>query len=198
MFEVLRGYEPVADSAGTVYRPRVYSRVEAEGMWSGWLVFFPVPPGEPISSGRETTQPGYDAIVHWATTLSPVYLEGALHRALALQPEAALADDLARLYVTARGAREEAELAETSAELHELSADVARAEARLAERDANEYEATAASVEELAATTAAEAHESAARAAREDAAAAGRRKRMAKADGKAASAPPRRKAAKRK
>jgi hypothetical protein len=199
MFELLRGYEPVADAVGTFYRPRVYSRVESDGRWSGWLVFFPVPPGRVISSGRETTQPTFDALVRWATTLSSVYLEGALQRALALEPEAELVDDLAQLYVIASAAREEAAVAKTSAEAYEISADLARAQAEVAERDASEYEATAAAVEEADATTAAEAHESAARAARDDAAAASRRKRMAKADAKAAAAAtPRRASGKRK
>jgi hypothetical protein len=154
MFELLRGYEPVADSAGTLYRPRVYSRVETDGRWSGWLVLFSTTAGRVISSGRETTQQTYDALVHWATTLSPIYFEGALNRALTLQPEAALADDLARLYLES-DAQEESDLAKASADLHESAA-------------------------------------------REEAAGARRRKRMAKADAKAASKTPRRASATRK
>jgi hypothetical protein len=127
MFELLRGYEPVADSAGTLYRPRVYSRVETDGRWSGWLVLFSTTAGRVISSGRETTQQTYDALVHWATTLSPIYLEGALNRALTLQPEAALADDLARLYLES-DAPEEADLT-AAAEVDESAARAAREEA---------------------------------------------------------------------
>jgi hypothetical protein len=42
----------------------------------------PVDGGSAVRSGRETTQPNQTALVYWATGLSPVYLEGALHRAL--------------------------------------------------------------------------------------------------------------------
>ena len=37
---------------------------------------------EPVRSGRETTQPNRQDTVYWATGLTPVYLEGALDRAL--------------------------------------------------------------------------------------------------------------------
>lgn len=192
MFELVRGLEPVTDAAGVSYRARVYGRAEPGGRWSGWLVFFPVPPGPVISSGRETVQPSYDDLVRWGTSLSHVYLEGALRRALTLQPEAALADDLARLYLLAQDAREEAELAEASAKIHEISADVDRVRAGEAERSANEIAATAASVEEAEAAAVAKAHENAAELAREQAKIAGRRKQMAKAAATGKPATPRR------
>lgn len=51
-------------------------------MWEGWLEFVPAGGGEPIQSGRETTQPNRVDTEYWATGLTPIYLEGALERAL--------------------------------------------------------------------------------------------------------------------
>jgi hypothetical protein len=51
-------------------------------MWQGWIEFEPVGGGAPIRTPRETTQPNRVDAHYWATGLTPVYLEGALHRAL--------------------------------------------------------------------------------------------------------------------
>src|SRR4028119_221156 len=52
------------------------------GMWEGWIEFHPLlPPGQPVRTGRETTQPNRDALVYWASGLEPVYFEGAFSRA---------------------------------------------------------------------------------------------------------------------
>ena len=54
----------------------------ADGMWQGWIEFDPTGDGEPIRSQRETTQPNRKDTEYWASGLTPVYLEGALGRAL--------------------------------------------------------------------------------------------------------------------
>ena len=41
----------------------------------------------PVQSPRETTQPNLTDLNYWATGLTPVYLEGALARALASTEE---------------------------------------------------------------------------------------------------------------
>jgi hypothetical protein len=51
-------------------------------MWQGWIEFVPVGSGKAVRSPRETTQPNRADTLYWATGLTPVYLEGALHRAL--------------------------------------------------------------------------------------------------------------------
>ena len=51
-------------------------------LWQGWLEFEPLDGGETLRSPRETTQPNRTDSVYWATGLSPVYIEGALQRAL--------------------------------------------------------------------------------------------------------------------
>jgi len=55
-------------------------------LWQGWIEFLPVDDsGLPLRSPRETTQPNRTDTHYWATGLTPIYLEGALKRALAAQ-----------------------------------------------------------------------------------------------------------------
>jgi hypothetical protein len=51
-------------------------------MWEGWLEFIPQRGGDAVVGHVETTQPEREHLVYWATGLTPVYLEGALQRAL--------------------------------------------------------------------------------------------------------------------
>ena len=53
-----------------------------DGRWQGWIEFLPLGEGEPVRSSRETTQPNRRDTEYWASGLTYVYLEGALHRAL--------------------------------------------------------------------------------------------------------------------
>jgi hypothetical protein len=82
MAEVLLSFDaPVADESGT-YHARVVGRRADDEMWEGWLEFDPIDhPGETIVGPVETRQPEYEHLTYWATGLTPVYLEGALHRA---------------------------------------------------------------------------------------------------------------------
>ncbi len=81
MAEVLVSFEmPVADETGD-YAARAIGRQAADGMWEGWLEFTPMAGGEPIVGGVESRQPEREHLAYWATGLTPVFLEGALHRA---------------------------------------------------------------------------------------------------------------------
>lgn len=83
MAEVLVEFaEPVFDNAGATYAARACGTEAADGLWQGWIEFVPGDGGPVLRSGRETTQPNRQDAVYWATGLTPVYLEGALHRAL--------------------------------------------------------------------------------------------------------------------
>ena len=83
MAEVLVEFnEPVTDSEGNTYTARACGSEMVDGRWQGWIEFRPVDGGDPIRSGRETTQPNRADTLYWATGLTPVYLEGALERAL--------------------------------------------------------------------------------------------------------------------
>lgn len=74
--------EPVVAKGGAAFMARACGRETDNGMWQGWVEFLPLDGGEAIRSGRETTQPNRQDTAYWATGLTPVYLEGALDRAL--------------------------------------------------------------------------------------------------------------------
>lgn len=74
--------EPIQSKAGDVYIARAWGAPTSAGTWEGWIEFLPAGAGEPIQSGRETTQPNRTDTEYWASGLAPVYLEGALERAL--------------------------------------------------------------------------------------------------------------------
>ena len=79
------------DASGLWYRPRAYGQPQPNGMWDGWLVFFPADGGSPIAPpGPETTQSNMAALSDWAEVLSEVYLEAALDRAIALDEQPSL------------------------------------------------------------------------------------------------------------
>lgn len=83
MAEVLLEFaEAVTGENGKNYTARACGSEMADGKWQGWLEFVPLGDGEAIRSSRETTQPNREDTLYWATGLTYVYLEGALHRAL--------------------------------------------------------------------------------------------------------------------
>ncbi|PYR95083.1 MAG: hypothetical protein DMF84_03605 [Acidobacteria bacterium] len=74
--------DPVASPEGNNYTARACGAEMPDSGWQGWIEFLPLGIGEPIRSGRETTQPNRVDTLYWATGLTPIYLEGALRRAL--------------------------------------------------------------------------------------------------------------------
>ncbi|MEP6917093.1 MAG: hypothetical protein ABJC89_15685 [Acidobacteriota bacterium] len=74
--------EPVSAKDGRHYVARACGSETDTNLWQGWIEFLPGDGGEPVRSGRETTQPNRQDAEYWATGLTPVYLEGALDRAL--------------------------------------------------------------------------------------------------------------------
>ena len=83
MAEVLVEFsEPVMAKGGRLFVARACGSEMDSHLWQGWLEFLPANGGEAIRSGRETTQPNRQDTAYWATGLTPVYLEGALVRAL--------------------------------------------------------------------------------------------------------------------
>ena len=167
MLSLAHHYEELIATGGRTYRARVYGAVDADARWGGRIIFFPVGGGRAITTGRETTQSSLAQLTHWATGLTPTYLEGALARALALTPEAQMARELERL-------ERLEDSAEVRAETLERAAAAARTEAALAEsareRAEEGYLATVADVAEREA----EAHDAAAALSRNTAEAADR------------------------
>jgi hypothetical protein len=83
MGETLLQYQhTVTGPDGTVYEARACGSPMAGGTWQGWIEFIPIDGRPPVRSPRETTQPNRADTEYWATGLGPVYLEGALRRAL--------------------------------------------------------------------------------------------------------------------
>jgi hypothetical protein len=83
MAEVLARFaEPLTTTDGVQYRAQACAAPNANGLWEGWIEFFPADGSKPLRSQRETTQPNRTDAEYWATGLSEVYLEGALNRTL--------------------------------------------------------------------------------------------------------------------
>lgn len=60
---------------------RVHADPREDGMWEGWIEFW-TETGQRVVTGTETTQVSREAVAYWAGGLEPVYLEGALQRAV--------------------------------------------------------------------------------------------------------------------
>jgi hypothetical protein len=74
----------VTDPDGHVYLARAIGSPRRTGIWEGWLEFRPRGGGGQVRrTAVETTQPNLEAMRYWASGLEPVYLEGALERAIA-------------------------------------------------------------------------------------------------------------------
>ena len=89
MAEVLVEFsDPVMSEDGRTFIARACGSEMDDTRWQGWIEFVPFDGGHPVRSGRETTQPNRTDTAYWATGLTPVYLEGALERALNPLPRA--------------------------------------------------------------------------------------------------------------
>jgi hypothetical protein len=83
MDEVLAEFQKTTrDASGREYHARAWGRECADGHWEGWLEFIPLGGSDVLRTSRETTQPNRNDTAYWASGLEPVYLEGALRRAL--------------------------------------------------------------------------------------------------------------------
>lgn len=73
----------VRSPGGVSYLAQVYGRLRPDGNWEGWLEFrLENAVGTVLRTDRETTQPDEVTLAYWASGLEPVYLEGALLRAI--------------------------------------------------------------------------------------------------------------------
>ena len=83
MAEILVRFDEVLrTSDGAQYAARACGAPMGDGLWEGWVEFTTPNGGQPLRTARETTQPNRTDAEYWATGLTPVYLEGALERAL--------------------------------------------------------------------------------------------------------------------
>jgi hypothetical protein len=85
MVSVVRSIrEPLSTTNGGLYSVRICGRQRVDGRWEGWVEFESVD-GAVLRTPRETTQPKLSDLEYWAGGLAPVYLEGALNRAIAAE-----------------------------------------------------------------------------------------------------------------
>src|SRR4029453_14886146 len=166
MFEHIQQYGLI-DAGGIRYRPRAYGAPHPDGTWGGGLVFFPLGGGTAIAPpGPESTQSTVAALAVWAAGLTPVYLEGALARALRTAQQAPL---IARLKDAEYESLDRAERMEkaaavesTAGALDEPDPRTARADAERLRRERLSVEGALAAIEEEAAKVEANTHEEAA------------------------------------
>jgi hypothetical protein len=84
MAEVLRAFDTITltGSDGRSYRAQACGGPGGNGLWEGWIEFASIDGACAVRTARETTQPNRTDLAYWASGLSPVYLDGALRRAL--------------------------------------------------------------------------------------------------------------------
>jgi hypothetical protein len=83
MPELIHEYKNQVQSRnGVCYSVLAFGERRSDGNWEGWLEYRPEKAVGRTRTGRETTQPDRNALVYWASGLEPIYLEGALERAL--------------------------------------------------------------------------------------------------------------------
>jgi hypothetical protein len=84
VLEYGRGATPdsaIGCATAAEFRAQACGAPMSDGRWTAWVEFIPLDGGQPLRSPRETTQPNRTDAEYWAGGLTPVYLEGALHRA---------------------------------------------------------------------------------------------------------------------
>jgi hypothetical protein len=82
MGRVVRSISAAKTSAGLFYDVRICGRQLADRRWEGWIEFDPGDGSPVLRTPRETTQPRLTDLDYWASGLTPVYLDGALTRAV--------------------------------------------------------------------------------------------------------------------
>ena len=82
MAEVFATYDTAVVDESGAFRAQAVGRRGEDGMWEGWLEFIPIDGStEVLKTPIESRQPEREHLAYWATGLTPVFLEGALHRA---------------------------------------------------------------------------------------------------------------------
>lgn len=89
---------PLTLKNGRVYTAQACGREREDGRWEGWLEFVPDDESLVVRTQRETTQRNLSDLEHWAGTLTPVYLQGALERTLTPTPVAIDQPDVPAVY----------------------------------------------------------------------------------------------------
>ena len=88
--DVLHAFGDAIEDHRGAFDGRVIGRQAGDGSWEGWLEFAPSNGAEHLVTDVESRQQTRLQLLRWASGLTPVYAEGALHRAhpAALAPDA--------------------------------------------------------------------------------------------------------------
>ncbi len=87
MAQTLAQYDTaIRGPQGRLYDAKACGRQRDGRLWEGWIEFEDRETGDTLRTGCETTQPNLVDLEYWATGLTTVYLEGALHRVLKASP----------------------------------------------------------------------------------------------------------------
>jgi hypothetical protein len=79
----IREYPTTVIDNDNTYVVWICAEERVDGTWEGWLEFHPTDSTQPtLRTDQETSQPNRSAIEYWADGLEPIYVEGALARAL--------------------------------------------------------------------------------------------------------------------
>lgn len=80
----------VRGTDGTPYRASIFGGSRADDTWTAWIEFDATDGSRRrLRTGQETSQPDRAAVEYWAAGLEPIYYDGALSRAVPLEPEGA-------------------------------------------------------------------------------------------------------------
>jgi hypothetical protein len=82
MADVLKSFDDPVNDQGRRFHARAVGRQAPDGMWDGWLEFESLDGADVVVGPVESRQPEAHDLAYWATGLTPVFLEGALKRAL--------------------------------------------------------------------------------------------------------------------
>jgi hypothetical protein len=79
--DVLHAFGDAIEDHRGAFDGRVVGRQAGDGTWEGWLEFAPANGAERLVTDVESRQQTRVQLLRWASGLTPVYAEGALHRA---------------------------------------------------------------------------------------------------------------------
>ena len=79
--DVLHAFADAIEDHRGAFDGRVVGRKVGDGTWEGWLEFAPASGAGSLVTDVESRQQTRLQLLRWASGLTPVYAEGALHRA---------------------------------------------------------------------------------------------------------------------
>ncbi|MGH2490260.1 MAG: hypothetical protein ACRDF9_02010 [Candidatus Limnocylindria bacterium] len=82
MNDLIHRYQDVVrDPEGRVYGASAHALQRVDGVWEAWIEFRGLGRDVTLRTGRESERADHRAILQWAASLQPSYLDGALLRA---------------------------------------------------------------------------------------------------------------------